>query len=70
MRDVRSNAGRSAADEIAAATRCEDFATFKPRFEQVQADLDASIRTTGRFVRDLGTSKADIKQGEFFIVGG
>lgn len=70
LRNVRSNAERSAADEIAAATRCEDFATFKPRFEQVQADLDAGTRTTRPFVRDLGMSKADIKQGEFFIVGG
>lgn len=70
LRNVRSNAERSAADEIAAATRCEDFGTFKPRFEQVQADLDAGTRTTRPFVRDLGMSKADIKQGEFFIVGG
>ena len=70
LRNVRSNAERSAADEIAAAARCEDFATFKPRFEQVQADLEAGTRTTRPFVRDLGMSKADIKQGEFFIVGG
>lgn len=70
LRNVRSNAERSAAEEVAAATRCEDFATFKPRFEQVQADLDAGTRTTRPFVRDLGMSKADIKQGEFFIVGG
>lgn len=70
LRNVRSNAERSAADEVATATRCEDFATFKPRFEQVQADLDAGTRTTRPFVRDLGMSKADIKQGEFFIVGG
>lgn len=70
LRNVRSNAERSTADEIATATRCEDFATFKPRFDQVQADLDASTRTTRPFVRDLGMSKANIKQGEFFIVGG
>lgn len=70
LRNVRSNAERSAAEEVAAATRCEDFATFKPRFEQVQADLDAGTRTTRPFVRDLGMSKANIKQGEFFIVGG
>ncbi|MGW8191608.1 GIY-YIG nuclease family protein [Sphingomonas hankookensis] len=70
LRNVRSNAERSAADEVATATRCEDFATFKTRFEQVQADLDAGTRTTRPFVRDLGMSKADIKQGEFFIVGG
>lgn len=70
LRNVRSNADRQAAEEVASAKRCEDFATFKPLFDQVQADLDAGIRTTRPFVRDLGMSKADIKQGEFFIVGG
>jgi len=70
LRNVRSNADRKAAEEVASAKRCEDFATFKPLFDQVQADLDSGIRTTRPFVRDLGMSKADIKQGEFFIVGG
>jgi hypothetical protein len=70
LRNVRSNADRKAAEEIASAKRCEDFATFKPLFNQVQADLEAGVRTTRPFVRDLGMSKADIKLGEFFIVGG
>jgi hypothetical protein len=70
LRNVRSNADRKAAEEVASAKRCEDFATFKPLFDQVQADLEAGVRTTRPFVRDLGMSKADIKQGEFFIVGG
>jgi len=70
LRNVRSNADRQAAEEVAGAKRCEDFPTFKPVFDQVQADLDAGVRTTRLFVRDLGMSKADIKPGEFFIVGG
>ena len=70
LRNVRSNSERKAADEIADARRCEDFATFKPLFAQVQADLDAGVRTTRPFVRDLGMSKADIQRGEFFILGG
>lgn len=70
LRNVRSNADRTAAENVASAKRCEDFATFKPRFDQVQADLEAGTRTTRPFVRDLGMSKADIKEGEFFIVGG
>lgn len=70
LRNVRSDADRKAAEEVASAKRCEDFATFKPLFDQVQTDLEAGIRTTRPFVRDLGMSKADIKQGEFFIVGG
>jgi hypothetical protein len=36
----------------------------------VQADLEARVRTTRPFVRDLGMSKAEILPGEFFIVGG
>lgn len=70
LRNVRSNADRQAAEEVASAKRCEDFTTFKPLFDQVQADLKAGVRTTRPFVRDLGMSKADIKPGEFFIVGG
>ena len=70
LRNVRSHTDRQAAEEVASARRCADFATFKPLFDQVQADLDAGVRTTRPFVRDLGMSKADIKQGEFFIVGG
>jgi hypothetical protein len=70
LRNVRSYSERRAAEEIASATRCEDFATFKPLFAQVQRDLEAGIRTTRPFVRDLGMSKAEILPGEFFIVGG
>ncbi|MDY0960181.1 GIY-YIG nuclease family protein [Sphingomonas sp. CFBP8993] len=70
LRNVRSNADRQAAEEVASAKRCADFVTFKPLFDQAQADLDAGVRTTRPFVRDLGMSKADIKPGEFFIVGG
>lgn len=70
LRNVRSNSERTAAEEIATAKRCEDFATFKPLFDQVQADIDEGIRTTRPFVRDLGMSKAEIAPGEFFIVGG
>lgn len=70
LRNVRSASERKAAEEVAEAKRCEDFATFKPLFAQVQADLDAGVRTTRPFVRDLGLSKAEILPGEFFILGG
>lgn len=70
LRNVRSASERKAAEEVAEAKRCEDFANFKPLFAQVQADLDAGVRTTRPFVRDLGLSKAEILPGEFFILGG
>jgi hypothetical protein len=70
LRNVRSNVERQAAEEIATAKRCEDFATFKPLFDQIQADLEAGVRTTIPFVKDAGFSKAAILAGEFFIVSG
>lgn len=70
LRNVRSDADRKAAEDVASAKRCEDFATFKPLFDAVQADLGAGVRIPLPFVRDLGMSKADIKLGEFFVVGG
>lgn len=70
LRNVRSYDERQAAEEVANRTRCEDFETFKPLFEQVQADLEAGIRTTRPFVKDAGMLKATILAGEFFILGG
>jgi hypothetical protein len=65
LRHVRSNAEKRAADEIANRIRCEDFAAFKPLFEQVQRDLDQGIRTARKFER-----KSEIEPGRFFILGG
>ena len=65
LRHVRSSAEKRAAEEIANRERCEDFATFKPLFEQVQRELDQGSRTARPF-----ELKAEIKPGRFFIVGG
>jgi hypothetical protein len=54
-----------AAEEIANRTPCVDFNRFKRLFAQVRDDLDTSIRETRRFGED-----AEIRQGEFFILGG
>lgn len=70
LRHVRTSADKRAAEEIANRQKCEDFDRFKPLFEQVQNDLDAGLRTTRMFVKDAGFQKADIVQGNFFIVGG
>lgn len=70
LRHVRTSADKRAAEEIANRTKCEDFDRFKPLFEQVQNDLDTGLRTTRMFVKDAGFQKADIVQGNFFIVGG
>jgi hypothetical protein len=54
-----------AAEVVANRTPCSDFDRFKPLFARVRADLEASIRETRRFGEN-----AEIKHGEFFILGG
>ncbi|MHB2266827.1 GIY-YIG nuclease family protein [Aliihoeflea sp. PC F10.4] len=70
LRHVRSTAEKRAAEEIANREPCPDFERFKPLFEQVQIDLDSGVRTTRQFVKDAGFLKADIIEGQFFILGG
>jgi hypothetical protein len=70
LRHVPSREERQAAEEIAGRERCADFDKFEPLFAEVQKDLDAGVRTTRRFVRDAGFQKADIRAGDFFILGG
>lgn len=65
LKHVASREEKRAAEEIANRTPCADFEKFKPLFDQVKLDLDAGTRTTREFQRT-----AEIKLGEFFIVGG
>ncbi len=70
LRHVRSAAEKRAAEEIANRQKCEDFDRFKPLFEQVANDLRTGLRTSRPFVKDAGFLKAEIKAGQFFILGG
>mgnify|MGYP004522022229 CR=1 FL=1 len=70
LRFVRSGAEKRAAEEIANREKCDDFDQFAPLFDQIQNDLDTGRRITRPFVRDAGFLKADITQGQFFILGG
>lgn len=65
LRNVRTSADKRAAEEIANRTKCEEFDTFKPLFVQVKKDLDSGVRQTRPF-----QTMAEIKKGQFFIVGG
>ncbi len=65
LRHVRTATERREAEEIANREKCEDFANFKPLFQQVQKELEAGIRQTRSF-----ELKAEIKAGAWFIVGG
>lgn len=62
---VKPRAEVRAAEEVADRTPCVDFDSFKPLFTRVKDDLDRAARETRRFGED-----ADVKKGEFFILGG
>ncbi|MEL7519291.1 MAG: GIY-YIG nuclease family protein [Pseudomonadota bacterium] len=70
LKHVRPTAERRAAEEIANRTPCKDFDKFRPLFETVKQDLEDGARQTRAFVKHAGFLKADIKSGEFFILGG
>ena len=70
LRNVRSNIQKAAAEDVATREKCEDFDKFKPLFEAMQNDLDIGARETLEFRKDAGFTKTDIKQGQFFILGG
>lgn len=70
LRHVRASAEKRAAEEIANRQKCEDFDTFRPLLASVQDDLKSGVRTTRPFVKDAGFLKAEIKAGQFFILGG
>lgn len=70
LKHVRSSADKRAAEEIANREPCPDFEKYKPLFAKVQRDLDTGVRTTRSFVKDAGFLKADITEGQYFILGG
>lgn len=65
---VRSSAEKRAAEEIARRHQCRDFHVFKPRFTQVQKELDTGLRAACPFKENKGNTEINV--GDFFIVGG
>lgn len=65
LRHVKTRAEIKAAEEIAQRTPCPDFNKFKPLFAQIQDDLKSGVRKTCEF-----KVNAQIKKGDFFILGG
>ena len=71
LRHVRSRAEIEAADEIADRKRCEDFNSFKPLFDAVQAELKSGSRESIPFNKDIGNNTdARVKVGDFYILSG
>ena len=69
LRHVAPRAEKRAAEEIANRERCEDFDTFKPLVERVQADL-ASGNRQAKVLDQTEVTLAEIQPSNFFIVGG
>ena len=65
---VRSSGEKRAAEEIARRSQCKDFHAFKPRFVQVQKELDTGLRDARPFKENKGNTEINV--GDFFIVGG
>lgn len=70
LKHVKPRAEIRAAEEIANRTICEDFENFKPLFAAIKKELDSAVRISRTIRKDAGFLKTDIKQGEFFILGG
>lgn len=65
LKHVRTHAERRSAEDIATRQPSADYATFKPLFEAVKADIASGARQTLKFER-----KSEIEPGRFFIVDG
>ncbi|QHN03488.1 GIY-YIG nuclease family protein [Granulicella sp. WH15] len=70
LRHVRKSVDKRAAEEIANRIVCEDFETFKPLFERVQRELASGARQAIPVQSMDEFRLTEIKQGQFFIVGG
>jgi hypothetical protein len=66
LRHVRSGADKRAAEEIADRKRCEDFETFKPLFERVEADIKTGLRQA----QPIEAGRRAIEVGDFFVLDG
>ena len=66
LRHVRTNADKRAAEEVADRKPCEDFETFKPLFDRVQADLKTGLRQA----QPIEAGRRAIEVGDFFVLDG
>lgn len=65
LRHVRPHAEKTQPEEVASRKPVENFAEFKPLFEEVQKDLVDGVRQTRPFQRN-----AEIRKGDFFVLYG
>jgi hypothetical protein len=70
LKHVKPRAEINAAAEIASRIPCKDFDKFKPLFDEVREDIATGRRITRQQRKDAGLLKAQIKEGDFFILNG
>lgn len=66
LRNVRSNVDKRAAEEIADRRPCEDFESFKPLFDRVEADVKSGLRQS----QPITAGRRGIELGDFFVLDG
>jgi len=66
LRNVRSSAGKRAAEEIADRKRCEDFDEFRALFQRVEADVKSGLRQA----QPIEAGRRAIESGDFFVLDG
>ena len=66
LRHVRTSAEKRAADEVADRKPCEDFETFRPLFERVQAEVKTGMRQS----QPIQAGRRAIEAGDFFVLDG
>lgn len=70
LKHVKPRAEREAAAEIASRFPCKDFDKYKSLFKEVAEDIATGRRITRQQRKDAGLLKAQIKEGDFFILNG
>ncbi|MDA8681258.1 GIY-YIG nuclease family protein [Porticoccaceae bacterium] len=65
LKHVKPRAEIQPAKEVGQRIRCQDFETFKPLFDQVQADIKSGVRKIVPFRKD-----GSVEKGNLFILSG
>lgn len=66
LRHVRTSAEKRAAEEIADRAPCEDFESFRPLFERVQAEVASGFRQS----QAIEAGRRAIEAGDLFVLDG
>ncbi|MBP6895209.1 MAG: GIY-YIG nuclease family protein [Pseudacidovorax sp.] len=66
LRHVRTSADKRAAEEIADRKPCEDFETFRPLFEHIEAEVKTGLRQA----QLISAGSRSIDAGDFFVLDG